>query len=108
MTTEAWGWLVCGLAFVVCLSWGHVVQWFIDCMKREDAPVLRNSWNPATGGPCERCGFPYSVQYGVSVWYAETRRDGEVTYNVSRRLCTHCREQVEAEIETVVEERVQV
>ena len=105
MSDTMFGFAICGGLLAVCLAVGWLVQ---RLCEHEDAPLHDDQWNPATGGPCERCGFPYSVQYGVSVWFAETRRDGEVTYNVARRLCTHCREQVEAEIDETVREEVMV
>lgn len=103
MSTDVLGWVICGVAFVLCVFAGHYMQWLCDGRKcRQGPPTVPHVYDDLDG-PCERCGGTTAHQYGVSVWWASTRRDGEVTYNSAHTWCSHCRETVEAEIDAVAE-----
>ena len=104
---DALGVAICGVLLVVCLAIGRFVQWLTEVEDaRPGPPTMPRVYGD--DGPCERCGGRIAVQYGVSVWFAATRRDGETTYDSVHRWCSHCREQVEAEIDSVVNDEARV
>lgn len=77
MSDTVLGFLVCGGLLCVCLAVGWLAQ---RLCEHEDAPLLDDDFDPRTGRmirtTCERCGGTTAHQYGVSVWWASTRRDG--------------------------------
>ena len=99
MSTEVVGWIVCGVALLVCLTAGHVVQWFCARETARPGPATR----PRVYGRCQVRGCHAPAEEVCVAW---TLHDGEALDHRDYCLCRHHREQAQARSDDAIEDMV--